>query len=62
MTNKIDDDLLEILVGPVSKGKLLLKGDELLCFESMLAYKIEDGIPIMLPEEARKILIDENLD
>ena len=31
------------------------KGDELICKESKLAYPIRDGIPIMLPEEAREI-------
>jgi hypothetical protein len=29
--------------------------DELICKESNLAYPIKDGIPVMLPEEARKL-------
>ena len=29
--------------------------NELICEESGLAYPIRDGIPVMLPEEARKI-------
>ena len=54
---KIDEKLLEILVCPVSKKSLVLNEEtnELICEESCLAYPIRDGIPIMLPEEARKI-------
>jgi len=59
--NNIDPKLLEILVCPVSKKKLLQKEDELICFDSRLAYPIKDGIPVMLPEEARK-LKDEELE
>ena len=54
MTN-IDPKLMEILVCPVSKKTLIQKGEELICKESKLAYPIRDGIPIMLPEEAREI-------
>ena len=46
---------MEVLVCPVSKKPLVQKGDELICKESKLAYPIRDGIPIMLPEEAREI-------
>ncbi len=53
----IDKKLLEILVCPVSKKSLKLKEEtnELVCEESGLAYPIKDGIPVMLPDEARKI-------
>ena len=51
----IDPKLLEILVCPISKKKLIQKGEELICNESKLAYPIKDGIPVMLPEEARKL-------
>ena len=51
----IDPKLMEVLVCPVSKKSLVQKGDELICKESKLAYPIRDGIPIMLPEEAREI-------
>ena len=54
MTN-IDPKLMEILVCPVSKKSLIQKGEELICKESKLAYPIRDGIPIMLPEEAREL-------
>ena len=52
--NKIDPKLLEILVCPISKKALVQKNEELVCYESKLAYPIKEGIPIMLPEEARK--------
>ena len=57
--NKIDPKLMEILVCPVSKRALVQKESELVCYESELAYPIRDGIPIMLPEEARKLKKDE---
>ena len=55
--NKIDKDLLDILDCPVTKDKLLLdeEKNELISKEAKLAYPIRDGIPIMLPEEARKL-------
>ena len=55
--NKIDKGLLDILVCPVTKDKLLLdeENNELISKEAKLAYPIKDGIPIMLPEEARKL-------
>ena len=53
----IDKKLLDILVCPVSKKPLSLNDEtnELICKESGLAYPIKDGIPVMLPEEARKL-------
>ena len=53
--SKIDPKLMEILVCPVSKKALVQKASELVCYESELAYPIRDGIPIMLPDEARKL-------
>lgn len=55
--NKIDKELLDILVCPITKTKLLLDEEkrELISKEAKLAYPIRDGIPIMLPDEARKI-------
>ena len=53
--SKIDPKLIEILVCPVSKKALVQKESELVCYESELAYPIRDGIPIMLPDEARKL-------
>ena len=53
----IDKTLLEILVCPVSKKSVSYDetSNELICNESGLAYPIRDGIPVMLPEEARKV-------
>ena len=55
----IDKKLLEVLVCPQSKAKLILVGEELFCFESRLAYPINDGIPILLVKEARDLTPDE---
>ena len=53
----IDPKLLEILVCPVTKGPLEYDREkqELISRAAKLAYPIRDGIPIMLPEEARKL-------
>ena len=58
----IDPKLMEILVCPISKKELVQKGDELICIESQLAYPIKNGIPIMIPEEARKLNAEEQVD
>jgi|HubBroStandDraft_5_1064220.scaffolds.fasta_scaffold273730_2 uncharacterized protein YbaR (Trm112 family) len=53
----VDPKLLEILVCPMTKGPLEYDAarQELISRSAKLAYPIRDGIPIMLPEEARKI-------
>jgi uncharacterized protein YbaR (Trm112 family) len=53
----VDPRLLEILVCPVTKGPLRYDREkgELISDRAGLAYPIRDGIPIMLPDEARKI-------
>ena len=55
----IDKKLLQILVCPETKSKLILIDNELDSTESKLAYPIRDGIPILLKEEARPISSDE---
>ncbi len=52
---RIDPKLLEILVCPLTKGPLEYDADrqELISRQARLIYPIRDGIPIMLPEEAR---------
>jgi len=52
---RIDPKLLEILVCPLTKGPLDYDAErqELVSRQAKLAYPIRDGIPIMLPEEAR---------
>lgn len=57
----MDKYLLDILVDPISKGPLVYdkKAQELLSRTSRLAYPIRDGIPVMLPEEARELTSEE---
>ncbi|WP_133129462.1 Trm112 family protein [Legionella yabuuchiae] len=55
----MDKKLLEILVCPVCKGKLLLKNEELICRFDRLSYPIRDGIPVMLEHEARLLTLEE---
>jgi uncharacterized protein len=57
----MDKKLLDILVCPVTKGPLIYDKDnqELLCKGSRLAYPIRDDIPVMLPEEARRLTLEE---
>lgn len=55
----MDKRLLEILVCPLCKGKLILKEDELICRFDRLAYPIRDGIPVMLEQEGRSISLEE---
>ena len=54
---EVDPALLEILVCPVTKGPLRYDRTrgELVSEQARLAYPIRDGIPIMLPDEARSL-------
>ena len=54
---KIDPRLLEILVCPLTKTTLEYDAErqELISRAAKLAYPIRDGIPIMLPDEARPL-------
>ena len=53
----IDPKLLEILVCPVTKGPLEFdrENQELVSKQAGLAFPVRDGIPIMLPDEARTL-------
>ena len=53
----MDQNLLKILVCPVTKGTLEFdkKNNELISKAAGLAYPIRNGIPIMLESEARKL-------
>jgi uncharacterized protein YbaR (Trm112 family) len=55
--HRIDRKLLEILVCPLTKGTLSYDAEkqELVSRQARLAYPIRDGIPIMLPDEARAL-------
>ncbi|MFO1170597.1 MAG: Trm112 family protein [Hyphomicrobiaceae bacterium] len=56
-THAVDPRLLEILVCPLTKTRLEYDAaaQELVSRAAGLAYPIRDGIPIMLPDEARKL-------
>jgi len=53
----VDPKLLEILVCPLTKAPLDYDAEaqELISRQAGLAYPIRDGIPIMLPDEARRL-------
>ncbi len=55
--HRLDPRLLEILVCPLTKGRLDYDRakQELISPAAKLAFPIRDGIPIMLPEEARPL-------
>ena len=54
---RVDPKLLDILVCPLTKGPLEYERErqELISRQAKLAYPVRDGIPIMLPEEARNL-------
>jgi uncharacterized protein YbaR (Trm112 family) len=54
---KFDPSLLDILVCPVTHEELRYDeaAQELVAEKAGLAYPIRDGIPVMLPEEARPL-------
>ncbi|PID60973.1 MAG: hypothetical protein CSB44_08735 [Gammaproteobacteria bacterium] len=51
--------LLDILVCPVTKGKLVLRGEELWSRQAALAYPVRDGIPALIESEARELSLEE---
>jgi uncharacterized protein YbaR (Trm112 family) len=53
----LDPRLLEILVCPVTHGPLEYDraAGELISRKAKLAYPVRDGVPVMLPEEARTL-------
>lgn len=59
----MDKKLLDILVCPLCKGKLVYRKDrqELVCKADRLAFPVRDGIPVMLEEEARPLEPDEEV-
>ena len=60
-TKALDPKLLEILVCPLTKTTLRYeeKTNELISDKAGLAYPINEGIPIMLVDEARELSTDE---
>ncbi len=53
----VNKELLDILACPRCKGDIMMNESEdgLICGACKLLYPIEDGIPVMLVDEARKI-------
>jgi uncharacterized protein len=58
----LDESLLKILVCPADRGPLVLVAPDDLLYNPRLrrAYRIEDGIPVLLIEEARDVGDDEH--
>lgn len=58
----LDDTLLNILVCPVDRGPLMLVDDGRVLYNPRLrrAYRIDDGIPVLLVEEARDVDDEEH--
>ena len=48
-------DLLEILVCPKCKGQLVVEATSLRCDACRLRYRVDDGIPVMLIDEAEPL-------
>jgi uncharacterized protein YbaR (Trm112 family) len=59
----MDKKLLDILVCPICKGKLVYRAQaaELVCKVDRLGFPIRDGIPVMLEQEARQLPADEEV-
>jgi uncharacterized protein YbaR (Trm112 family) len=59
----VDPKLLELLACPLTKGPLSWDPErgELVSRLARLAYPVRDGIPIMLPSEARTITLDDKI-
>lgn len=58
----VPDDLLAVLVCPLTRSPLRREGNELVAEVGGLRYPIRDGIPIMLIEEAKLPEGVESLD
>jgi uncharacterized protein YbaR (Trm112 family) len=56
-SGRSDPRLLELLVCPLTRDTLVYDAErqELISRAAKLAYPIRDGVPIMLPDEARKL-------
>lgn len=57
----LDEKLLEILVCPESKEPLIYFEEEefLFCPASRLKYRVDEDIPVMLPDEAETVSEEE---
>ena len=61
----MDNRLLDLLVCTICKGPLRMSGSgdelEFVCVPDRLAYSVRDGIPMMVPEDARTLSADDPL-
>ncbi len=60
----MDKRLLDLLVCPICKGPLRFVSGatpELVCRTDRLAYPLREDIPVMLPDEARPLAVDDPL-
>ena len=57
----LSSEQVATLVCPESHGKLLYFADDgfLFCVESRLKYRIDDGVPVLLVEEAERVSEEE---
>ena len=55
------EQLTDILACPVCKGPLRWRPEEseFVCRADRLAYPVRDGVPVMLPDEARRIPLED---
>ncbi|HTL50641.1 MAG TPA: Trm112 family protein [Steroidobacteraceae bacterium] len=58
----MSERLTDILACPICKGPLLWLHDsqEYVCRADRLAFPVRDGIPVMLPEEARRLSAEDS--
>jgi uncharacterized protein len=58
----LDEALLELLVCPIDKRGLLYFADEALLYNPRLrrSYRVENGIPVMLAQQAAPVADDEH--
>lgn len=63
LASHVDSRLLELLVCPITKAGLEYDSarQELISRPARLAYPIRNGIPIMLPDEARSFEPEEEI-
>jgi uncharacterized protein YbaR (Trm112 family) len=50
----IDKELLEIMACPACKAPVTQEGDRIVCTACGRRYPIQDGIPVMLVDEAEQ--------
>ncbi|MCF6766127.1 Trm112 family protein [Thiotrichales bacterium 19S3-7] len=57
----VNSKILDIIACPVCKGTVHLSKNKqfLICYNDRLAYPIENGIPVMLEDQAQTLTFDE---